>query len=65
MIGANHDLPAVRTGIYEFQMRQPIPPYLIALAVGDIDFASTGERTGVYAEPPLLQKSLEAIPKPL
>lgn len=38
-------------GVYEFEMPQPIAPYLIALAVGDIDFRSLSERSGVYAEP--------------
>ncbi len=42
-------------GCYWFQMSHPIPPYLIALAVGDIGFAPTGHRTGVYAEPPVLE----------
>ncbi|MBL4752080.1 MAG: M1 family metallopeptidase [Flavobacteriales bacterium] len=37
-------------GIYEFEMKQPIPGYLIALAVGDFSFKSTGPRSGVYAE---------------
>jgi aminopeptidase N len=34
-----------------FKMRQPIPPYLIALAAGDLAFRPLGARTGVYAEP--------------
>ena len=34
-----------------FVMNQPIPPYLIALAVGDLAFQPTGPRTGVWAEP--------------
>lgn len=38
-------------GVYEMDMSQPIAPYLIALAVGDIEFKSTGRRTGVYTEP--------------
>lgn len=42
-------------GIYEFNMPQPIPAYLLALAVGDIEFASLGPRSGVYAEPALLE----------
>lgn len=46
-------------GVYDFRMNQPIPAYLIALAVGDIDFKSVGERTGVYAEPPLLAKAVK------
>ncbi len=37
-----------------FNMDLPIPPYLIALAVGDLDFAPLGPRTGIYAEPPIL-----------
>lgn len=37
-------------GVYRFRMEHRIPAYLIALAVGDIAFRSTGERTGVYAE---------------
>ncbi len=38
-------------GIYTFKMPQPIPAYLLALAVGDIAFESIDERVGVYAEP--------------
>jgi leukotriene-A4 hydrolase len=40
-----------RDGDYSFRMRQPIPSYLIALAVGDLRFRKLGPRTGVYAEP--------------
>lgn len=38
-------------GDYRFRMQQAIPSYLIALAVGDLQFKSLGPRTGVYAEP--------------
>lgn len=44
-------------GIYEFEQPNPIPSYLMALAVGDLDFKSTGPRTGVYAEPVTLEKA--------
>lgn len=37
-----------------FRMDLPIPPYLIAIAIGDLDFAPLGPRTGIYAEPPVL-----------
>jgi len=40
-----------RDGEYRFRMPQPIPPYLIALAVGDLSFREMGPRSGVYAEP--------------
>ncbi|MEP0547428.1 MAG: M1 family metallopeptidase [Rhodothermales bacterium] len=36
---------------YRFRMREPIPPYLIALAIGDLEFEAVGPRTGVWAEP--------------
>lgn len=36
---------------FAFRMRDPIPPYLFALAVGEIAFQEIGPRTGVYAEP--------------
>jgi len=38
-------------GAYSFSMTQPIPPYLIALAVGRMEFHALDERTGFYAEP--------------
>ena len=40
---------------FEFRLTQAIPPYLIALAVGDIHFQSLGSRSGVYTEPPVLK----------
>ncbi|MEM7655995.1 MAG: M1 family metallopeptidase [Bacteroidota bacterium] len=42
-------------GVYEFRMDTPIPAYLLALAVGEIEFASLGARSGVYAEPSVLE----------
>lgn len=42
-------------GKYAYTMDIPIPTYLIALAVGDLEFQATGERTGVYASPVLLE----------
>jgi leukotriene-A4 hydrolase len=47
-------LPAVmaaeRAGGH-FRMTKPIPPYLIALAAGDLEFRPLGGRSGVFAEP--------------
>jgi aminopeptidase N len=43
------DSPRGRT--FRFRMTHAIPPYLIAIAVGDLAFRSLGPRTGVYAEP--------------
>ena len=44
-------------GIYKFTMEQPIPAYLMALAVGNLTFEPIGERTGVYAEPEVIEKA--------
>lgn len=44
-------------GIYTFAMKQPIPTYLIALAVGDLEYRAIGKRTGVYTEPSMIEKS--------
>lgn len=45
------------SGIYHFKMDVPVPAYLMALAVGDIQFKSIDSRTGVYAEPNMLDKA--------
>jgi leukotriene-A4 hydrolase len=44
-------------GIYRFEMKQPIPSYLMALAVGDLRFRPIGPRTGVYAEPTMIDRA--------
>ena len=44
-------------GEYSFIMNQAIPPYLIALAIGDLVFKPIGARTGVYAEPSMIDKA--------
>ena len=44
-------------GIYTFEMKQPIPTYLIALAAGDIEYRAIGKRTGVYSEPSMIEKA--------
>jgi len=41
-------------GVYHFQMRQPIPSYLLALAVGELAFRPLDRRSGVYAEPTVI-----------
>lgn len=44
-------------GQYNFEMEIPIPSYLMALSVGDIQFKAMSDRTGVYAEPDMLEKA--------
>ena len=57
VMSAENDPRTPRDGDYRFTMRQPIPAYLIALAVGDLSFRSMGRRTGVYAEPSVVDKA--------
>ena len=45
-------------GEYHFEMKQPIPCYLIALAVGDLVYGEFSNNTGVYCEPELLKESM-------
>ena len=54
VMSAENDPYADRDGDYKFRMPQPIPSYLMAIAVGDIAFKPMGKRTGIYAEPSVL-----------
>lgn len=44
-------------GIAKFKMLQSIPSYLIALSVGELKFQKLGPRTGVWAEPAVLDRA--------
>jgi len=55
VMSATNDPAADRDGTYEFVMPQPIPAYLLAIAVGDIEFSAIGSQTGIYAEPDVLE----------
>ena len=54
VMSANNDPATEKSGVYNFSMPQAIPSYLIALAVGDLEFKAMGDRTGVYAEKEVL-----------
>jgi aminopeptidase N len=61
----------LKDGSLGFEMPRAVPPYLIAIAVGNLAFKPIGDRTGVWAEPGVvergasefadLEKMLEAI----
>lgn len=40
---------------YRFRMDQAVAPYLIAIAAGDLEFRELGPRSGVYAEPSVVE----------
>ncbi|PCJ80510.1 MAG: aminopeptidase [Bacteroidetes bacterium] len=54
LMSAVNPTEKTENGHYDFVMDQPIPSYLLALAVGDVEFRSVGEHTGVYATPDLI-----------
>ena len=44
------------SGVYYFKQTRPIPSYLMALAVGDLQFKALSKNTGVYAAPNQVEK---------
>lgn len=54
LMSASNPQTKNESGIYTFAMKQPIPSYLLALSVGDIAFKPISERSGIYAEPSLV-----------
>jgi leukotriene-A4 hydrolase len=45
--------------VFRFQLRDAVPPYLFALAVGDLEFRPIGSNTGVYAEPSVVSRAAD------
>jgi aminopeptidase N len=58
VMSADNDPDADLDGVFSFNMPQPVPPYLVALAVGDLEFKAMGKRTGVYAEKEILDAAV-------
>ena len=57
LMSAENPREVSESGVYEFTMSQPIPAYLLALAVGKLEFKALGERSGVYAEPSVVENA--------
>ncbi|MBD7941633.1 M1 family metallopeptidase [Brevundimonas guildfordensis] len=57
----NGEAAGAGTKAWRFKLDNPIPPYLIAVAVGDLAFAPFDARTGVWAEPSQLQASAHEL----
>lgn len=55
LMSATNPTEQNESGRYDFRMDQPIPSYLLALAVGNVEFRSVGPHTGVYAVPELIE----------
>ena len=57
LMSAENPMELVDSGVYTFNMPTPIPAYLMALAVGSLTFSGIDDRTGVYAEPGMIEKA--------
>ncbi|MEO5566497.1 MAG: M1 family metallopeptidase [Luteimonas sp.] len=57
LMSADNDPNAVRDGDYSFKMPQKIPSYLMAIAAGDLVFKPISARSGVWAEPSMVDKA--------
>ncbi len=57
LMSADNDPAARRDGDYHFEMPQPIPSYLLAIAAGDLVFQPITRRTGVWAEPAMVGRA--------
>lgn len=57
LMSAENPRQANDSGVYHFRMDQPVPAYLMALAAGDVTYRAIDGRTGVYAEPAMLDKA--------
>jgi leukotriene A-4 hydrolase/aminopeptidase len=43
--------------VYRFRMPQPIPPYLLAVAAGNLEERRLGPRSSVFSEPEMLERA--------
>jgi aminopeptidase N len=57
LMSADNDPAAARDGDYRFRMPQAIPSYLLAIAAGDLVFQPISKRSGVWAEPTMVQRA--------
>ncbi|WDE03257.1 M1 family metallopeptidase [Thalassomonas viridans] len=58
VMSANNTPDTKRDGDYYFSMPQAIPPYLIAIGVGDLEFKAMSDITGIYAEKSILDSAV-------
>ncbi len=58
LMSAENSQSTAADGRYHFRQPQPVPAYLLALAVGRLDFAPLSKRAGIYAEPATLTRAV-------
>ncbi len=57
VMSAENPIKKSTDGVYRFRMSNAIPSYLLALAVGDLEFRSLGPNSGVYALPTVIERA--------
>ncbi len=61
VMSARNDPKQKASEVFTFDMPQPIPSYLIALAVGELEFSAISNRTGVWAESTMIHKAAKEL----
>ena len=59
LMSADNPIVKNKNGEYSFTQNNPIPSYLMALAVGDLVYEALDNRTGIYAEPQQLAPAVK------
>lgn len=59
LMSAENPQKKSQNGEYTFCMKQPIPSYLMAMAIGDFDFKAYNNQLGIYAEKTVLEKAYQ------
>jgi len=57
LMSAENPTGPAADGVYRFNMPQPIPAYLLAIAVGDVEFRALSDNAGVWAEPSVVDRA--------
>lgn len=55
LMSAENPTAKNENGVYNFAMKQPVPAYLMALTIGDVEYKKLGDHTGIYAESSLME----------
>ncbi len=55
LMSAENPTETSADGVYRFRMQQPLSPYLLVIAAGELEFRPIGERSGIYAEPEVVE----------
>ncbi len=61
LMSANNDPAATGKGGWKFEMPQPIPSYLLAIAIGELEVRALGPRSAVYAEPARIEAAAHEL----